>query len=195
MPEPATTAAADPCTPTLQPGPENPPAGTTAGAWGISDAAVEATARAIYRSSSGGDTDERWSRLTGLEAAEYRLMAREALTDALPHLVGGCVDNPPAPTRAALERWAERASEMTLDLLAAAGYAITPAKDTSTEVLTWDYRQGPDLAHLGDTLAAMGVHLVEVDTGGDECAIVLSDQPLSPAAAWAAYDARTGASG
>lgn len=62
---------------------------------------------------------------------------------------------------------------------------------TST-VLSWDWRAQPDLQQLArDLLRVSGgtVHLAEVDTGGDEYAIVLSSSPLSNAEAQAVYEA------
>lgn len=46
------------------------------------------------------------------------------------------------------------------------------------EVLSWDYREQPDLAHLADVVRRMSadtVHLHQVeDTGGQEYALVVS---------------------
>jgi hypothetical protein len=64
--------------------------------------------------------------------------------------------------------------------------------DSRTEVLTWDWRQQPDLARLARILLEVSggtVHLAEVDTGSDEYAIVLSGRFLSEAEVDAAYRA------
>lgn len=60
-------------------------------------------------------------------------------------------------------------------------------------LITWDYREQPPmdvLARLLTEVSAGAVHLAQVDTGSDEYAIVLSNQPLTGAEAHAVYEAR-----
>lgn len=59
-----------------------------------------------------------------------------------------------------------------------------------THILTWDYRQQPDLDALSRAVAAMSdgtVHVRQVDTGSDEYAIVISTAELDGDATRAAY--------
>lgn len=63
---------------------------------------------------------------------------------------------------------------------------------THTEVLTWDWREQPDLPELARKLFAVSggtVHLREIDTGSDEYAIVLASEPITAAQATDAYKA------
>jgi hypothetical protein len=46
-------------------------------------------------------------------------------------------------------------------------------------VLTWDWREQPDLDALTRILANHGVHLAKVETGSDEYAVVISADPLT----------------
>lgn len=51
-----------------------------------------------------------------------------------------------------------------------------------TEVLTWGWREQPDLDRLARIITDLSggtVHLVQVETGSDEYAIVLSDRALT----------------
>lgn len=62
-----------------------------------------------------------------------------------------------------------------------------------TEVLSWDWREQPDLDALAGIirdLSGLRVHLTQVDTGSDEYAIVLSDQQLSKDEAAQVYAGR-----
>ena len=59
-------------------------------------------------------------------------------------------------------------------------------------VLTWDWREQPDLERLGrlvNELSGGRVHITEADTRSDEYAIVVSDQPVSDTDAAEAYRA------
>ncbi len=50
-------------------------------------------------------------------------------------------------------------------------------------VVSWDWREQPDLDRLATALREVSggtVHLHQVDTGGQEYAIILSDRPLCP---------------
>jgi hypothetical protein len=49
-------------------------------------------------------------------------------------------------------------------------------------VLSWDWREQPDLDQLGRIIADLSggrLHLRRVDTGSDEYAVVVADSPLS----------------
>jgi hypothetical protein len=62
--------------------------------------------------------------------------------------------------------------------------------DLRIAIMSWDWRGQPDLTELARAVREVsggGVHLVEADTGSDQYAIVLSDQPLDKAAATDAY--------
>lgn len=51
-----------------------------------------------------------------------------------------------------------------------------------TEVLSWDSRQQPDLDRLAAIVLELSggrVHMAMAETGTDDYAIVLSDEPLS----------------
>jgi hypothetical protein len=64
-----------------------------------------------------------------------------------------------------------------------------------TELLSWDWREQPDLDRLAQIvrdLSGLRVHLTQVDTGSDEYAIVLSDQQLSEDEAAQVYAGRWG---
>ena len=60
-------------------------------------------------------------------------------------------------------------------------------------VVTWDWREQPDLAELATAIRELSdgrVHLAAVDTGSDQIAVVLSRGRLSResvAAAWDGY--------
>lgn len=58
-------------------------------------------------------------------------------------------------------------------------------------VIAWDWKQQIPLDELRAALDAGLVHLHEVDTQSDECAIVLANAPMEPAAVQAAYDRAT----
>jgi NTP pyrophosphatase (non-canonical NTP hydrolase) len=62
-----------------------------------------------------------------------------------------------------------------------------PAKP---RVIVWDWKKQLPLDELRAALDAGLVHLHEVDTQSDECAIVLASAPMGPAAVWAAYEHR-----
>jgi hypothetical protein len=58
-------------------------------------------------------------------------------------------------------------------------------------VLTWDWKEQPDLAELGRAVAELSggrVHLAEVDTQSDQFAIVLSTVPLDEQTAAELYE-------
>lgn len=62
-----------------------------------------------------------------------------------------------------------------------------------TEVLSWDWKEQPDLDRLARIIADLSggtVRLTQVYTGSDEYAIVLSDVPLSKVEAAEVYDKR-----
>jgi hypothetical protein len=62
----------------------------------------------------------------------------------------------------------------------------------TVRVLSWDWRQQPDLDRLAQILLEISdgrVHLHQVDTGSDEYAIVLSDRPLTRTEADSCYRA------
>lgn len=64
-----------------------------------------------------------------------------------------------------------------------------------TEVLSWDWREQPDLERLArmvNDLSGGTVHIAEVDTDSDEYAIVLSDALLTKADVVGAYEKRWG---
>lgn len=61
---------------------------------------------------------------------------------------------------------------------------------TRTDVLSWDWREQPDIDQPGRVLAGFGVHLHKVDTGTDEYAVVLADRQMDAAAVTEAYEAR-----
>jgi hypothetical protein len=66
---------------------------------------------------------------------------------------------------------------------------------TQPELLTWDWRGQPDLDELARILlevSAGTVHLHQVDTGGDEYAIVLADRALSDREALDVYERQSG---
>lgn len=57
-------------------------------------------------------------------------------------------------------------------------------------VITWDWREQPNLAELATAIRELSddrVHLTQVDTGSDQYAIVLSRGRLSAESAAAAY--------
>jgi len=59
------------------------------------------------------------------------------------------------------------------------------------EALTWDWHDQPDLDQLARAIHKLSngtVHLTKVDTGMDNYAIVLTDQPVTADAAEAAYE-------
>lgn len=60
------------------------------------------------------------------------------------------------------------------------------------EVLSWDYREQPDLARLGNVVAEMSggrVWLTSVDdTGGQDYVLAVADRPLTQDEAMDAYD-------
>lgn len=61
---------------------------------------------------------------------------------------------------------------------------------TVSAVLSWDWRGQPDLDRLAAELLRVSggtVHLHQVDTGGDDYAIVVADRPLTSAEAAAVY--------
>lgn len=52
--------------------------------------------------------------------------------------------------------------------------------DPGVYVLTWDWREQPDLIALANILRDMaGVQLYRVDTGSDQYAIVLADRDMT----------------
>lgn len=58
-------------------------------------------------------------------------------------------------------------------------------------VITWDYRQQPDLDVLATAVRELSddrVHITTVDTNSDQYAIVVSRGRLSPVSALAAYN-------
>lgn len=57
------------------------------------------------------------------------------------------------------------------------------------EVLTWNWREQPDLDHLARILARHNVHLHQVDTGSDQYAVVIAASPLTTDEAQRAYRA------
>ena len=64
----------------------------------------------------------------------------------------------------------------------------------TARVLSWDWREQPDLDHLATTihdLSAGRVRLHQVDTGSDEYAIVLTDEPITQAEADLIYQQET----
>jgi hypothetical protein len=61
-------------------------------------------------------------------------------------------------------------------------------------VMVWDWRQQPDLEELAAAVLKTSggrVHLVQVDTGGDEYALAIADHPITGGEAIAAYEDRT----
>lgn len=61
----------------------------------------------------------------------------------------------------------------------------------TVKILSWDYREQPDLeglAQLVRELSAGRVHIVEADTQSDQYAIAIADEPLDKAAATEAYE-------
>ena len=64
---------------------------------------------------------------------------------------------------------------------------------TRPEILTWDYRQQPDMVELARIVLAMSggtVHITPVETGGSEYAVVVSSEPFSALDAFKAYSRR-----
>ncbi len=62
-----------------------------------------------------------------------------------------------------------------------------------TEVLTWDWREQPNLAELAEIVTRLSggrLHIVQPDTGGDEYAIVLSTVALTVEQATEVYHGR-----
>jgi hypothetical protein len=62
---------------------------------------------------------------------------------------------------------------------------------TTARVLSWDWRQQPDLDELARILADLSggrLHLRQVETGSDEYAVVIADGPLSEWDAGRAYE-------
>lgn len=57
-------------------------------------------------------------------------------------------------------------------------------------VLTWDWREQPDLEALRLTLAELGVYLRPATTGSDQYAVAISASPITQAEADEAYRAR-----
>lgn len=74
-----------------------------------------------------------------------------------------------------------------LDLFAAIRGELAPSTPlTVTRVLTWDYRQQPDIDALTEGIRDLSggrLYLHQVDTGGDEYAVVLSTADLTDAGA------------
>ncbi len=65
--------------------------------------------------------------------------------------------------------------------------------DPTHRLLTWDWREQPDLKELGRALAEVSggrIHLAEVETGDDQFAIVIADAPVSEAEATEIYRTR-----
>ncbi len=63
----------------------------------------------------------------------------------------------------------------------------------TTRLLTWDWRGQPNLQHLAKAvhdLSGGRVSLYEVDTGSDQYAIVLADEPLTAEQAASVWDAQ-----
>lgn len=57
-------------------------------------------------------------------------------------------------------------------------------------VVSWDWREQPDLAELRDILTPHGIHLVSVATGSDQYAVAISTAPISQDQADEAYRLR-----
>jgi hypothetical protein len=59
-----------------------------------------------------------------------------------------------------------------------------------TEVISWDWKDSLSVVQLQKALLKMGASLYvqEVDTGGDEYAIVLSDSPITKEEADVVYE-------
>lgn len=58
------------------------------------------------------------------------------------------------------------------------------------EVVTWDWREQPDMRLIADALTRLlgdGVHVAWPETGTDQYAVVLSDRPFTAEQAAAAY--------
>jgi hypothetical protein len=63
----------------------------------------------------------------------------------------------------------------------------------SARVLSWDWRGQIDLDDLAAAVRDLGgLHLIEVETGDDQYAIVLSTEPVSRSAANRMYAEATG---
>ena len=61
----------------------------------------------------------------------------------------------------------------------------------TARVLSWDWREQPNLAQLGRAIHDLSgglLHLHEVQTGSDDYAIVIADQPLTDAEARRIYE-------
>lgn len=59
-------------------------------------------------------------------------------------------------------------------------------------ILTWDWREQPDLdrlARIVNELSGNRVHITEAETGDDQYAIVIADVPVTDADAADAYQA------
>jgi len=54
-------------------------------------------------------------------------------------------------------------------------------------VMSWDWREQPDLADLEEKLSHLGIFMTNLDTGSDQYAIVLSGSFVTPEKAKAAY--------
>ena len=66
-----------------------------------------------------------------------------------------------------------------------------PNRSDRTAVLTWDWREQPDLDHLGRLICDLSggtVHLHQVDTGSDQYAIVLATTKLDARSVCEIYD-------
>jgi hypothetical protein len=57
-------------------------------------------------------------------------------------------------------------------------------------IVTWDWREQPDLAELRDILTPHGIHLVQAATGDDQYAVAISTAPISQDQADEAYRTR-----
>jgi hypothetical protein len=57
---------------------------------------------------------------------------------------------------------------------------------------SWDWAEQPNLESLARSLAKLGVYLMQVETGTDDYAIVLSDRQLTADEAVTAWEDRIG---
>lgn len=62
----------------------------------------------------------------------------------------------------------------------------------TSRILTWDYREQPDLDALGEAIRTLSRGAVDLravpDTGSDSYAVVVADHPLTDAEAQEAWD-------
>ena len=72
----------------------------------------------------------------------------------------------------------------------ALGHKVLPDSGPELVIFSWDYREQPDMAEFHravNDISGNRVHVIPVETGSDQYAVVVCDQPLGKAEAVEAY--------